>query len=81
PTFEAAPDTLPPSPALVDLLVRLLEKNPRNRISLREAASHAWTISDLDESGRRAWEARVGRWFVVPHPIVLRDQWPPKGPE
>ncbi|KXS17336.1 kinase-like protein [Gonapodya prolifera JEL478] len=79
PSFNHGPDVLPPTPQLVHLLSRLLEKDQSRRATLKEAAFHEWTVADLDEIGVREWEARIGRWFV--DPSVRMRQWEEKEPE
>ncbi|CAG8653468.1 6594_t:CDS:10 [Funneliformis mosseae] len=59
------PEGIPVSDDLRDLLMKLLEKNPKNRITLEEVKKHPWVVADIPNPEKWREETDPKRYKAV----------------
>ncbi|KAJ1555903.1 hypothetical protein HK405_010905 [Cladochytrium tenue] len=68
------PESPPIDISLRDLLSRLLEKDPDNRMTLLEAKQHIWTTSDFTPAERSMWFAETDPDLQFGIPFSVTDE-------
>ncbi|KAJ3156861.1 hypothetical protein HDU86_003396 [Geranomyces michiganensis] len=60
-------------PALQDLLIRLLEKDPAMRITLEEIKAHPWTTADLSAEQHEQWLREADPSYQYGAPVEVTE--------